>query len=105
MEFLKRYVAHEDEDCELLLDEYRDAEGHQMLLTHLRVHNWSRETLKRFVRDWALFRTHITAPLYATPMVDDPKWRKFVSLVGFRPTGQQVLCHDGIERPLYIHTV
>jgi hypothetical protein len=38
-------------------------------------------------------------------MVDDPKWRKFVTLVGFRPTGQQVLCHDGIERPLYIHTV
>ena len=105
MKLVAQHVAHSDEDCELLLDEYRDAEGHQMLLTHLRVHNWSRGTLKRFVRDWDLFRKHITAPLYATPMVDDPKWRKFVSLVGFRPTGQQVLCHDGIERPLYIHTV
>lgn len=103
MDLRERYVAHSDEDCELLLDEYRDSEGRQMLLAHLTVHQWSLGALKRIARNWATFRQHITVPLFATPMVDDEKWRKFVTLLGWRPTGQQVLCHDGIERPLYIH--
>lgn len=105
MEFVERYVAHEDEDCELLLDEYRDASGQQMLLAHLKVHRWSLGALKRIARNWSVFRQHITAPIYATPMVDDEKWRRFVTRMGWQSTGQQVLCHDGIERPLYIHTV
>jgi hypothetical protein len=105
MEFVAQHVAHENADCEFLLDEYRDAQGHQMLLAHLNVLRWSKNSLKRIARDWAVFRQHITVPLFATPMVDDEKWRKFVARMGWRPTGQQVLCHDGIERPLYIHTV
>jgi hypothetical protein len=32
------------------------------------------------------------------------KWERFVTMFGWRPTGQQVLCLDGIERPLFIHT-
>lgn len=33
------------------------------------------------------------------------KWLRFVTMFGWRPTGQQVLCLDGIERPLFIHTI
>jgi hypothetical protein len=105
MDLLNRYVAHEDDDCTFLLDDYGDAEGRQMLLAHLEVHRWSRSALKRIARTWAIFRQHITVPLFATPKVDDEKWRKFVTRMGWRPTNQMVLCHDGIERPLYIHTV
>jgi hypothetical protein len=37
-------------------------------------------------------------------MADDPKWHRFVTMMGWRPYST-VLCHDGIERPLYIHTI
>jgi hypothetical protein len=37
-------------------------------------------------------------------MTDDPKWERFVRMMGWR-SFSTVLCHDGIERPLYIHTI
>lgn len=105
MKLVAHHVAHDNDDCTFELDEYRNEQGHQMLLAHLKVHRWSKNALKRIIRDWTVFRQHITAPLFATPMVDDERWRKFVTRTGWRPTGQMVLCQDGIERPLYIHTV
>lgn len=104
MDFHKRYLAHQSDDCTFELDEHRDASGNQMLLVHLRVHRWSKSSLKRIKRDWALFRQHVTVPLFASPMDHDKRWEKFVTLMGWRPFST-VLCHDGIERPLYIHTV
>lgn len=76
-----------------------------MLLTHLRVRHWSLSTLRKIQNDWTLFRKAVTCPLYATPMEDNPLWEKFVTKMGWRNTNQLVLCHDGIERPLFIHTV
>jgi hypothetical protein len=105
MVFLKRHLAHDTDYCKFELDEYRTDAGEQMLLAHLRVRHWSRATLKRIKDDWALFRSVVTSPLYATPMEDSRLWRQFVDLYGWRDTGQRVLCHDGIERPLYIHTI
>lgn len=104
MEFRKRYTAHATEDCTFEIDEYRDDAGEQMLLAHLRVHQWTPEALKRIRHDWRVFRSVVTAPLFANPMQDDPKWVKFVTLMGWRPFSK-VLCRDGIERPLFIHTV
>ncbi len=104
MEPVARYLAHKTDDVTFQLEEYRDEQGHQMLLAHLDVHQWSLSALRRIKRDWALFRTIVTAPLFASPMQDDPKWVRFVTLMGWRPFSM-VLCHDGIERPLYIHTV
>src|SRR5881227_833315 len=100
MVFLKRYIAHETDYCTFALDEYRDAAGAQMLLAHLHVHKWTPAYLKRIKRDWALLRAAVSAPLYASPMTDDAKWHRFVSMMGWRPFST-VLCHDGIERPLY----
>lgn len=104
MVFLKRHIAHQTDYCTFGIDEYRDDAGAQMLLAHLHVHKWSSSTLRRIHRDWSLFREAVTAPLYASPMTDDPKWVRFVSMMGWRPFST-VLCQDGIERPLYIHTV
>jgi hypothetical protein len=104
MVFLKRHLAHDTDYCTFELDEYRDEAGAQMLLAHLRVHKWSLHYLRRIAHDWAVFRQAVTMPLYASPMQDDPRWVKFVTLMGWRPYST-VLCHDGIERPLYIHTI
>jgi hypothetical protein len=104
MVFLKRHLAHDTDYCTFELDEYRNEAGEQMLLAHLRVHKWSLSTLRRIQHDWAHFRQCIRTPLYASPMQDDPKWVRFVTLMGWRPYST-VLCHDGIERPLYIHTI
>ena len=104
MNLVAQYVAHKNDDCTFELDEYRDASGNQMLLAHLRVHRWSKASFQRIKRDWVLFRHHVKAPLFATPMAHDKRWEKFVTLMGWRPYST-VLCHDGIERPLYIHTV
>jgi hypothetical protein len=104
MDFHKRHVAHDTDYCTLELDEYRDAAGAQMLLAHLDVHKWSASSLRRIKGDWTVFRQAVTTPLFAHPLHDDPKWEKFVTLMGWRPFST-VLCHDGIERPLFIHTV
>jgi hypothetical protein len=109
MVFLKRHLAHQTDYCTFELDEYRDEAGAQMLLAHLRVHKWSHSALKRIAHDWAAFRQCVQAPLYATPMLSPndtacEKWARFVKKLGWRPYST-VLCHDGIERPLYIHTI
>lgn len=104
MKLVAQHVAHKSDDCTFELDEYRDAEGRQLLLAHLRVHRWSAAALKRIKHDWQVFRQCVTVPLFANPVQDDPLWIKFVTLMGWRPFSQ-VLCHDGIERPLYIHKV
>jgi hypothetical protein len=104
MDFHKRHVAHDTDYCTFVLHEYRDAAGAQMLLAHLLVHQRSLSALRRIKHDWAVFRSIVTAPLFASPMSDDPQWHRFVTLMGWRPHSA-VLCHDGIERPLYIHTV
>ena len=110
MELVAQHVAHQTDDVTFELDEYRDASGNQMLLAHLRVHRWSLSALRRIQRDWAVFRQAVTVPLFSTPMLspEDPefsKWERFVTRMGWRPLHITVLCHDGIERPLYIHTV
>ncbi|MGY3589372.1 hypothetical protein [Bradyrhizobium sp. USDA 4350] len=104
MDLHSRWVAHDTDDCTFEIDEYRNAEGHQMLLVHLRVHRWTAASCRRIKRDWALFRQAVRTPLFASPMTDDPKWERFVTMMGWRPFSK-VLCRDGIERPLFIHTV
>jgi hypothetical protein len=104
MELVATHMAHQTDYVTFALDEYRDAEGHQMLLAHLHVHKWTPQYLKRIRRDWAVFRNAVTMPLFATPKDYDAKWDRFVTLMGWKPYSS-VLCHDGIERPLYIHTV
>jgi hypothetical protein len=104
MDLVKTHLAHQTDYCTFELDEYRDEAGAQMLLAHLRVHKWSAKYLKRIQNDWAVFRSIVTGTLFASPMTDDPKWERFVRMMGWR-SFSTVLCHDGIERPLYIHTI
>ena len=104
MKLVAQHVVRKSDDCTFELDEYRDAEGHQMLLAHLTVHKWTRDACKRIKHEWDLFRMCCRAPLYASPVDDDPLWHKFVTIMGWKPFST-VKCNDGKERPLYIHTV
>ena len=103
LEFVQRHNVHRTDDYWFELDEYRDGER-TMLLAHIQFFHWTPAAFKRALRDWRLFRKHVTAPLFACPKEADEKWRKFVTLTGFRPL-QDILCEDGETRPLYIHTI
>lgn len=102
--FVQRHHALLTDDYWFELDEYKRASGDQFLLAHIRVLNWSPSICKRIIKEWRLFRSIVTAPLFACPEVDDERWVKFVSLLGFKPL-QQVICENGASRPLFIHTM
>lgn len=104
MDLVARHECLKTDDYLCELDEYRDAGGKQFLLAHIRVFNWAPSVCKKLVREWKLFRTICTAPIYGCPQVDDERWAKFVALLGFRPL-THVLCNDGAERPLFIHII
>lgn len=106
MKLVAQHVAHKSDDCIFELDEYRDDAGRQFLLAHLRIFKWSPASYKRIKRDWATFRKAVTAPLFANPVqVNDPLWVKFLTRMGWRLFKPDILCHDGLVRPLYFHTV
>lgn len=103
MQLVRQYLAHETSDYTFELDEYRDEHGQQLMLSHIRMKRWSASVLKRLLRDWRVLRQCVTCPLFACPQVDDARWVKFVTRLGYRPL-QKIICNDGLERPLYIHT-
>lgn len=102
--FVARHNVRRTDDYWFEIDEHQDTSGQTMLLVHLRFFRWSASVLKQVVREFKLFREHVRAPLFASPPADDPKWHKFVSMMGYRPL-QDIVCEDGEMRPLYIHTV
>jgi hypothetical protein len=84
------------------LDEYRRGQD-TFLLAHLRFDRFTPSIMRRVLREWSVFRKCVTAPLFALGEVDDEKWARFVSLLGFR-FHQQVHCINGATRRLFIHT-
>jgi hypothetical protein len=104
--FVQRHRALFTDDYWCEIDEYRRASGEQFLLAHLRVARWAPSVLKRFHREWSLFRTVVTAPIFAYAGEDaGDKWVKFVTRFGFRPLHQTINCNNGAQRPIFIHTV
>lgn len=101
--FVQRHPVLLNDDFLCELDEYRRPGGEQFLLGHIRFLRFSPSTLKQLLRAWAAFRKSVTSPIFACPEVDDARWHKFVSLLGFKPL-QRVTCTNGENRPLYIST-
>lgn len=83
------------------LDEYRRGQD-TFLLAHLRFDKWTPSVFKRVLKEWIAFRQCVTAPVFALGEVDDDKWARFVSRLGFR-FHQQVNCINGTSRRLFIH--
>lgn len=100
-DFITRHCVREHPDFRFEIDQYQRTDGTQFLLAHIRVHRFSPSVLKRIDREWEILRTCITAPLFACGEVDDSKWERFVSRLGFRPL-QTVICNNGETRRLFI---
>jgi len=101
-QFVTRHNVRRTDDYWFEIDEYRSGED-QFLLAHVQFFQWKPAVFKRALRDWRLFRQHVTAPIFACPPIADKKWFKFVTLTGFR-FQENILCEDGETRPLFIHT-
>jgi hypothetical protein len=94
-------------EYEFDIDEYRRGDE-QFLLAHIYFRKFSPSILKRVLREWHIFRQCVTSPLYVhsgSAGGDQDKWERFVSLLGFRPTGINIICNNGATRQLFIHTV
>ena len=103
--FVTRYEALKTPDYLCELDEYRRPDGAQLMLAHIRVHHWSAAVFKKIFREWKVFRSICKAPLYACPEVNDARWVKFVTALGFKPLLDDVPMENGERRPVYISTV
>lgn len=104
--FVQYHTIRDTPDYFFDIEEFKNEEGQQFLLAHLRFNRFSPAVLKRGLHDWRLFRTCVTAPIFA--VCDDgdyDKWRRFVSLFDFKPTNIDVPCNNGAVRQLFISTV
>lgn len=105
MQFISRTRVLDYDEYVFDLDEYRDG-NHQYLTAHIAFEKFSPSILRRVLREWKVFRHCVTAPLYAYRDGGDfDKWFRFVSLLGFRPTGLFITCNNGERRQLFIHSV
>lgn len=100
-EYVGTHRALTTDDYWFDLDEYRRGQD-TLLLAHLRFDCFTPSILKRVLQQWSSFRKCVTAPVFALGEVDDEKWARFVSLLGFR-FSQQVTCANGETRRLYVH--
>lgn len=82
------------------IDEWRRGQD-QFLLAHIRIAKWTPSVLKRIDREWAAFRECVDAPLFAIAEIDDRKWERFVSRLGFRFHCDTV-CENGEPRRMFI---
>jgi hypothetical protein len=91
------------EDYWCCIDEYRRGQD-VFLLGHIRFYRFSPSALKSLLANWRVFRQCVTAPIFALGEVDDEKWARFVSLLGFRFL-RRVDCINGESRRLFLHLV
>lgn len=84
------------------LEEFRKGSD-TFLLAHIYFTYFTPSIFKRVLREWAVFRQTVPGPVYAVCNDGDPhKWERFVSRLGFRPTGIEVDCNNGTRRQLFI---
>jgi len=104
-EHVAYHTVFENEYVKCELEELRrPCDGATMLFIHARfMARWSPRILKDCLKHWKLFRTVVTAPIFASPQVHDARWEKFITLFGFEPLVDAVPCNDGELRPLWIH--
>lgn len=73
-----------------------------LLLAHLRFASFSPSIFRRVKHEWQAFRQCVAAPVFALGEVDDDKWARFVTHLGFR-FSRQVICNNGESRRLFVH--
>lgn len=102
-EFVTRHRALDRPEYLFEIDEYRRG-ADQFLYAHLRVFKFSPSIMKRILAEWRAFRAIVAAPLFAIGEVDDEKWERFVTHLGFEPA-IEVVCLNGERRRMFRHYV
>jgi len=97
------HIVREVPDYVFEIEEWRRGDE-QYLFAHFTVRHWARSVAVQMLREWRLFRSVVTAPLFAFPKVEDDKWTRFVTLLGFRPF-TTIVCTNGEVRSMYLHQV
>lgn len=92
------------EEYSVDLDEHKNGQGGTLLLVHLRILKWTPGSFKRLLGHWHLFRQCVAAPLFALGEVDDDKYMRFMTRMGFTYL-YPVTCENGESRRLFIHRV
>lgn len=82
------------------LDEYRRGQD-ALLAAHVRFERFSPSIMKSVIVGWRAFRQCVSAPVVAIGEVDDEKWERFVTRLGFRYF-KEVICINGKKRRLFI---
>jgi hypothetical protein len=97
----KKYVIQDEPEYEARMDSYA-INGVYVNMMHLDFKIWSPKAFKKLLHAWKHFRFFIKGPLYAINNdVDDYKWEKFVTRLGFTYF-MHVDCPDGINRRCFI---
>lgn len=103
--FHDRHLILDYDEYWFEVDEHRRGDE-QFLLAHIWFEKFTPSIWKRVLTEWKTFRSCVSQPVYA--LCDDgdfQKWKHFVTRLGFKPTGINVICNNGAERQLFIHTV
>jgi len=81
------------------VDEYRRGEE-VFLLAHLRFAKFTPALFKRWLAEWRAFRACVDAPIFAIGEVDDKKFERFVTHLGF-VFDRDVVCINGHKRRMF----
>lgn len=99
--YVASHVIRDTPDYIFEIDEYQNG-AERFYLTHIAFTNFSPSILKRILREWKLFRSIVDAPLFAVRDIEDLKWLRFISRLGFKPHSE-IDWLNGERRRLFIH--
>jgi hypothetical protein len=102
-QYVRTHRALTTDDYWFDLDEYERGQD-KLLAVHLRFDRFTPSIMKNVIHQWRVFRQCVTAPVTAIGEVDDEKWERFVTRLGFRYC-KEVICINGKKRRLFIHTI
>lgn len=104
-EFVKKHEVYETDKWRFVIEEYRRGVD-QFFLVHALCKQFSASALREAKKAWLSFRQQYPVPLYAVRNDgSESKWKHFVTLFGFRPTGIHLPCDNGVLRELYISEI
>jgi hypothetical protein len=101
--FLRRTPIIVHDDYWIEIDEFWRGSD-QILLAHLRCAKFSPSIFRRLKYDWLAYRNCHLFPVFAFGEVDDDKFERFVTHLGFAPFSE-VTCLNGQVRRLFISKV
>jgi hypothetical protein len=102
MQFTQRHNILQYPEYWFQIDEYRSEDGQQVLFAHLRFDEFNKSILSRAWKEWKLFRQLTDVPVFAYSEDPSEKFHAFVTMFGFKPTGQEIVCNNGERRRLYV---